>query len=441
MRMDITKSRTFGIVKSIVDVMIILSGFYFSFYIRYGQNIQERNIRPFFVLMPYIAMVSLFFFYLYLPNRDDEKSYIEMAYSSVLTVIMIQITTMAMSFFIRGFAFPRMIFAISGFLQVSFFLIWNKMLKNIYRKYGKENRILLVGDEACNRKVAENMLRLQHGGVRIAGEVGTCDAVDDEAMDAIDSLYLTSDMKDASRKRILELAISKNKNIYIAPSLYEIILSNSKLTQFDDIPVFKVRHLSLSLEQRLFKRSFDLILTFPGLLVASPFMLFAAMMIKVQDQGPVFYKQERLTEGGRLFEVIKFRTMVIDAEKKSGPVLAEMDDPRITKTGKFLRAYRLDELPQLFNVIKGDMSLVGPRPERAFFYEMYEKEIPQFKYRLSVKPGVTGLGQILGKYTTSPKDKLAYDLLYIYEYSLISDMKILLKTIQTVFRKSGAEGL
>ena len=144
--------------------------------------------------------------------------------------------------------------------------------------------------------------------------------------------------------------------------------------------------------------------------------------------------------GGKKFDLFKFRTMVVNAEEKTGPVLAGMDDSRITGIGKFLRASRLDELPQLFNVLKGDMSLVGPRPEREYFYEKYEKEIPQFKYRLSVKAGITGLGQILGKYTTSPEDKLTYDLLYEYNYSVLLDIKTILRTLRIMLKKSSSDG-
>lgn len=440
MRYNIVESKLFAIFKSLMDVFIIIFGFYISFYIRYGQNIQERNIRPFFALMPYIAIVSLFFFYIYTSDNNGDNSYIDSLYSIILAIVMIQVITMAMSFFARVFAFPRTVFAISFAMQVFMMSVWEKILLVIGDKYGRVNRMLLIGDGGKNRKVVTNLMRMRNRRVEIVGEISTNEVLEKGFAKDIDSICITSSTEVSLREKILEMAVSQNKKIYLLPDLYEIILSNSKLSQFDDMPVFEVRQLSLSSEQQFFKRMLDLILVIPGIIVAAPFMVIAGIMIKGSDGGPVFYLQERLTAGGKRFELIKFRTMVVNAEEKIGPVLAGMDDPRITKPGKFLRATRLDELPQLLNVLRGDMSLVGPRPEREHFYNEYKNDIPQFKHRLSVKAGVTGLGQVLGKYTTSPEDKLAYDLLYVYNYSVLLDVKTILQTIRIMMKKSSSDG-
>jgi lipopolysaccharide/colanic/teichoic acid biosynthesis glycosyltransferase len=171
-----------------------------------------------------------------------------------------------------------------------------------------------------------------------------------------------------------------------------------------------------------------------------PFGLIAALLVKL-DGGPVFYRQERLTRDGKIFNIIKFRTMVPDAEKHSGPALSTgKNDDRITKVGRFLRASRWDEIPQILNILSGDMSIVGPRPERPFFAEQYELTTPQYHQRLKVKAGLTGLAQVEAKYNTSFNNKLRYDLLYINNYSLFQDMVIIWKTIQTLLDKQSTEG-
>lgn len=441
MKYNVEESKAFEVFKSFVDVAIVILGYYISFYIRYGRDIQSRNIEPFFTLMPFIVIISCFFFYIYLSNNNADNSYIDLVYSSILAIGMIQIITIAMSFFARGFAFPRSVFAISFFVQVALILVWKKLLFDFYSKYQRKNRVLFVGENRTNSKVAQNMMRMKRGIIEFAGEVMP-EALLNNGFDYdFDSICITSSVDIYSRDKILEMAVAKNKTIYILPDFYEIILSSSKLSQFDDMPIFKIRHLSLSTEQQTLKRIIDLLLVVPGLIFVLPFMIVAGIMIKSNDKGPIFYKQERLTAGGKKFELIKFRTMRVNAEGKTGPVLAGTDDPRITKAGKFLRASRLDELPQLFNVLKGEMSIVGPRPEREFFYKEFEKEIPQFRYRLSLKAGITGLGQILGKYTTSPEDKLTYDLLYAYDYTILLDIKIIFQTLRIMLKKTSSNGV
>ena len=186
----------------------------------------------------------------------------------------------------------------------------------------------------------------------------------------------------------------------------------------------------------------DLILTGIATIIASPFMLVTALAIKLYDGGPALYKQKRLTKDGKEFYVYKFRSMIVDAEKNSGARLSSGEnDDRITKVGKVIRAIRFDELPQLFNILKGDMSIVGPRPERPEIAEQYYEELPEFKYRLKVKAGLTGYAQVYGKYNTTPKDKLKLDLMYINNYSLYLDLKVIFYTVKILFMKESTEGI
>ena len=170
-------------------------------------------------------------------------------------------------------------------------------------------------------------------------------------------------------------------------------------------------------------------------------MLVTAIAIKAYDGGPVLYSQKRLTTGGRVFKVYKFRSMIVDAEKKSGATLAKKNDSRITPIGKFIRKVRIDELPQLINILKGDMSFVGPRPERPEIAQKYEKTMSEFKYRLKVKAGLTGYAQVMGKYNTTPYDKLKLDLMYIEHQSLMLDLRIFFMTVKTCFIPEATEGV
>ena len=198
---------------------------------------------------------------------------------------------------------------------------------------------------------------------------------------------------------------------------------------------------TLSFDQRLFKRALDLIIAVPMTIIASPVMLFTAAAIKLYDKGPVFYKQIRCTKYEREFEIYKFRSMIVNAEGDGVAKLAKENDERITPVGKFIRATRVDELPQLFNIIKGDMSFVGPRPERPEIMKQYCEEMPEFPFRTRVKAGLTGYAQVYGKYNTTPYDKLKLDLFYIENYSLWTDIKLILMTVKTVLKKEATEGV
>jgi exopolysaccharide biosynthesis polyprenyl glycosylphosphotransferase len=185
------------------------------------------------------------------------------------------------------------------------------------------------------------------------------------------------------------------------------------------------------------KRIFDVFFALIGLVLALPIILITMIAIKLESPGPALFYQERVGEKGRVFKVIKLRSMTVDAEK-NGAQWAQKNDPRVTKVGAFIRKTRIDELPQLINVLKGEMSIIGPRPERPIFTEKFEREIPGFSQRLAVKPGLTGWAQINGGYDISPREKLMYDLYYIRNMSLLLDLKIAIKTIKVIFTGEGA---
>ena len=269
-----------------------------------------------------------------------------------------------------------------------------------------------------------------------------CAAVNAElGYDEVIKQVVICDVKGSLRNQILKYCYGKSIRVYITPKLSDIIIGGSEEIHLFDTPLFLCRNSGLSLDQQVAKRALDLICGVLAFIVASPFMLITAAAIKLYDGGPVLFKQKRLTIGGKEFNVYKFRSMVVDAEKDGVARLATQHDDRITPVGRIIRKIRFDELPQILNILKGDMSIVGPRPERPEIAEEYKKDMPEFDYRLKVKAGLTGYAQILGKYNTLPYDKLKLDLIYIENYSLLLDLKLILMTIKILFIPESTEGL
>lgn len=240
------------------------------------------------------------------------------------------------------------------------------------------------------------------------------------------------DIPAGQRNDYLKFCFENSVRSYIAPKISDIIIRGADNIRLFDTPLLLCRNYGLDFEQKLLKRIFDIIFSLIALIILSPIMLISAIAIKIYDGGPVFYKQKRLTIDGKQFNIYKFRSMIVNAEKTGTPQLASYHDPRITPVGRFLRKVRLDELPQLLNILKGEMSVVGPRPERPELTEFYKYEMPEFEFRLKVKAGLTGYAQVTGVYDTSPYDKLKMDLMYIENYSFRMDLQIILMTIKTM---------
>ena len=240
------------------------------------------------------------------------------------------------------------------------------------------------------------------------------------------------DISGQIRNDIIKYCFDNSIRAYISPKISDIIIRGGEEITLFDTPLLLCRNGGLSLEQRIIKRIFDIVVSIVGVVALSPVMLLIALAIKIDDGGKILYKQKRLTIDAKEFYVYKFRSMIADAEKDGVPRLATDKDSRVTRVGKFLRKCRLDELPQLINILKGDMSIVGPRPERPELTEKYEREMPEFKFRLKVKAGLTGYAQVTGVYDTTPYDKLKMDLMYIEKYSFVMDLRIVLMTIKTM---------
>ena len=258
-------------------------------------------------------------------------------------------------------------------------------------------------------------------------------------IDRYGAVYL-GDIPYEARNQIMKMCIRHDKDCYSIPKVSDIYIQNARILRLYDKVLFKYRQGDLTAEQKFLKRAEDILISLILMLVLSPVMALTALLIRLEDGGPVLYRQKRVTRRGKEFDMLKFRSMHVDAEK-DGPRLASKNDSRVTKVGRVIRNLHFDELPQLFNVLKGDMSMVGPRPERREFVEEYSRIIPEFTERLKVRGGLTGYAQIYGKYSTGPEDKIKYDLIYIYNYSLRLDIRLLFLTVRILFQKENSEGV
>ncbi len=261
-----------------------------------------------------------------------------------------------------------------------------------------------------------------------------------EIMERYDGVVIW-DIPSSDRNKILKFCYGKSIRVYIMPKISDVILSGAEQLHIFDSPILLNREYSLRFEQRFLKRMIDIICSLILIVLTSPFMLITAIAVKMYDGGHILYKQIRCTEDAREFKILKFRSMREDAEKDGVARLAKENDDRITPVGRFIRKCRLDELPQLFNILKGDMSFVGPRPERPEIIAQYVESMPEFAFRMKVKAGLAGYAQVYGKYNTTPYDKLKLDLTYIEHYSVWLDIKLMFLTIRVLFTPDATEGV
>ena len=252
---------------------------------------------------------------------------------------------------------------------------------------------------------------------------------------------VVGDVPSHDRNLILKKCYDSSIRVYMIPKISDILVRSSTNLNLFDTPILLSKNEGLQIDQMAVKRFIDIVVSLIGIILTSPLFVMFGAAIHLADRGPIFYTQTRLTIDGKLFKIYKFRTMRVDAEKDGVARLAGEADDRITDVGKILRATRLDELPQLFNIIKGEMSLVGPRPERPEIAAEYMEDLPEFAMRLKMKAGLTGYAQVHGKYNTTPYDKLKLDLHYIRNYSLWMDLILIVLTPKVLFMKESTEGV
>ena len=313
------------------------------------------------------------------------------------------------------------------------------LIEILYRAFMKTKNIAIVGGMEQSLQTGYEFIKNNEKTHKIKYIVTAENGIDGfvKILGDTNMVILCSGMARETKDKIVEICARNNKVVLLIPELYEINTMRPRLTQIDDTPYLYFDTTGLSGEEKLLKRTFDLLFSILLTAAALPVIAICAVIIKLDSTGPVFFRQIRVTRDGT-FNMIKLRTMVVNAEEGTGAVISNANDGRITKFGRFLRSSRLDEVPQLLNVIMGDMSLIGPRPERPIFVNDFKVKYPDYDKRHSVKAGISGLAQIMGKYSTGAYDKLRYDLIYIRNYSMILDIKIFFLTLKTVFLDSGS---
>ena len=327
-------------------------------------------------------------------------------------------------------------------VQLAIAAVWTFLCQKVYQRLFPPRKLLLIYGE---RPIQDIMGKFasrpdKYDIVKSMNLTEGLPAIYDEITAGYGGIVLW-DIPTSVRNDLLKYCYSKYIRVYLMPKISDVIIRGADPIHLFDTPIFLTREYSMTIEQRMVKRLIDVVCSLILIVLASPFMLITALAVKLYDRGPVLYKQVRCTTGGKEFKILKFRSMRVDAEKDGVARLASQNDSRITPVGKFIRKVRLDELPQLFNILKGDMSFIGPRPERPEIIKQYMEDMPEFAFRMKMKAGLAGYAQVYGKYNTTPYDKLKLDLFYIENYTVWLDLKLMLLTLKILFKPESTEGI
>ncbi len=404
------------------------------------------NVKLYFwghILMVFVYFVLLFFFNTtYGGMKVGYLKPMDVFFSQVFSLLCVNVITyMQLSLMEVKLVWMEGILWMTA-AQILFSLIWTYFCNFVYRKaFPPRDLFLIHGDRSIadiTRKFASRpdkykVVKTVHINEGIS-------SIKNEILQGKMAVVLW-DIPTPDRNILLKFCYSKSIRVYMMPKITDVLVKGADQLHLFDTPILLSREVSLKIEQRIAKRLIDIFCSLVLLIISLPIQIITAILIKAYDKGPVLYKQIRCTEGEREFEILKFRSMRVDAEKDGVARLAAKNDDRITPIGKFIRAVRIDELPQLYNILKGDMSFIGPRPERPEIIAQYMEEMPEFALRMKVKAGLAGYAQVYGKYNTTPYDKLKLDLSYIENYSLWMDIKLMLLTLKILFKPESTEGV
>lgn len=446
------KKRLYSLLTTLIGVAIQT---FFVFIVWYYYYNDKQVIQKIFVFKGHYFVMALYavILYFFVSTFEGKKiGYLkvgDLIFAHICAVLAANcVFYLELCLLAYGFPNPWYLVAVS-MGQILFASLWLRFVSWGYRKNFPPHEVLLLyGQGSVKEFLPKVATRKDKFNIcesfKVSEEMLTNDPklcnVIKEKITHYKTIMLW-DIPANARNELFKFCYGKGIRVYVMPKLSDIILTGAETMHFFDTPLFLTRSNPLSLEQRVAKRILDLVLSLIILIITSPIMLITALVIKLYDGGSVFYKQVRCTTNEKEFYIYKFRSMIENAEKDGKARLATKSDSRITPVGKFIRATRIDELPQLINILKGDMSFVGPRPERPEIIAKYVEEIPEFIYRTKVKAGLTGYAQVFGKYNTTPFDKLKLDTYYIEHYSFWLDLRILIRTAKIVFTPESTEGI
>lgn len=388
------------------------------------------------------CIVYFFFAKMYDAHKIGLYRLQELAFSQMLAYgISDGVLFIAAFFWFHNFQRIRIrLFFLAFVLQLLLILINTFLFNRLYAHFDEPRKIMILyGSEDYKRllvKIQEKNRRYQV--LACMNESENLSAIF-ETLAKCKDIYLC-DVRDEVKDRVILFCNAHQKDIHISMDIGDLLILGDEVSHSFDTPFLRNKKTPVAWYYPFLKRLSDIVISMIAILLLSPIMIITALSIKLYDHGPVFYKQTRLTKDGHCFEIIKFRSMKMDAEK-NGAQLSTVHDDRITPVGKIIRKLRIDELPQLFNILKNDMAVVGPRPERPEIAAQYEQDIPEFHLRLQVKAGLTGYAQVYGKYNTTPLDKLKLDLIYIAQRSVLFDLRILFYTLKIIFIPESTEGI
>jgi exopolysaccharide biosynthesis polyprenyl glycosylphosphotransferase len=445
----------------LVDALLVNAGFVLGFLIRFAGRLPSYNFEAYLILIPVLTVLyvaAAWVYGLYDPERSDTAWAV--ARGALAAVTIGTLLTAAIAFFgsTRTASFARSTMVIAWALDLVLLTGWRLAFLRLTKVKWPEQRVLIVGTDRASVELAEKVAQRGRWGWRMIGLVDECvdprhpapvivggfpvvGTVEDVASIAselrADRVIIASPIALREFVESLVLGGELKVRIDVVPDLYEIFIGTVDAI-VGDVPLMEISRATVPRYYAFIKRVADLLASSILLVVTGPLLLVSGAAVALGDGFPAFFSQERVGRNLKPFRVHKLRTMVKDAEQTTGPVLAGEDDARITSVGRFLRRFRIDELPQLVNIIRGEMSFVGPRPERPFFVERYLKDVPGYRERFNVKPGATGLAQVSGSYATTPERKLKYDLIYIYHQNPIMDIQIVTETLRVVLTGRGA---
>lgn len=435
-----TKARKIFI--AVIDLLLFIGSLLLSFKLKFGSQVPLINFQAFqgsiiFVSVGFLIVNILFGTYI-LYN----KSLSDFLFITIIGQFVVSLYIMALTFAGRWLTFPRSVILINFLVGSLLLFTWRAVVFKTYQRLSGSKRVMIVGMEREVFAAVDNFNNsksIRH----IVTHVVLSDYYENvrENLEEIDIVYLASQIEESEKLRIYDLLMQQDKKFFLNTSFENLVMVNPNMMNIEDESIIEVSAFRIPQEDGAIKRLLDIIVALTLIILTSPIMLVAAILVKRSSEGPILYRQTRITKDGKEFEILKFRSMGVTAEAESGPVLATSNDMRVTPVGKYLRALRIDELPQLFNVLTGDMSMVGPRPERPYFVEQFKKMNPHYYLRHNVRAGITGYAQVYGKYASDFNSKLNFDLIYIKKYSLILDMKIMLQTVKILFDKVSSRGV